>query len=577
VTVWPLLLLFLGVVLGAAIPLGRYTARVSTGRAPLLEPLLGPLERLLYRLAGVDAREEMTWPRYARAMLFFNAAGFAGLYLLERLQGFLPLDVLSAPGVPPFGAFDTAVSFVTNTNWQSYPPERVMSTLTQVAGLTVQNFLSAATGIAVLLALIRGLSGRGAGTVGNFWVDMVRTTLYLLLPLSLVLAVALVSQGVVQTFTHPIEAEMVDGSVSSPTGRSATQRIPVGPVASQVAIKQLGSNGGGFYNANSAHPFEDPTPLSGFLELAAILLLPVALCETFGVMVGDLRQGRALLAAMLVIFIPLALMGMTFEERGNPDLAPLGVDQATTAAQSGGNMEGKEVRFGPVFSALWAAATTATSNGSVDSMHDSFTPLGGLVPLALMQLGEVVFGGVGSGLYGMVLFVVVAVFAAGLMVGRTPSYLGKKIEPFEMKVATLALVVMPLVVLIGTAIAVVVPSARTGAFNPGPHGFSEILYAFSSAGNNNGSAFAGLDAATPFYTLVLGVVMIAGRYWIAIPVLALAGALAAKRPAPASAGTLPTHTPTFVLWLVAVVLIVGGLTFFPALALGPIAEHLLLP
>jgi K+-transporting ATPase ATPase A chain len=462
-----------------------------------------------------------------------------------------------------------------------------MSYLTQMAGLTVQNFVSAATGMAVLAALARGFArrpslrpspwqGEGGVGVGNFWADLTRGTLYVLLPLALVLALALVSQGVVQTFSPYQTADLLQPTTDSKGQKITAQTIAVGPAASQIAIKQLGTNGGGFFNVNSAHPFENPTPLSNFLEVLAILLIPAALCYTFGRMVGDTRQGWAILAAMTILFVLLLGLAAWAEQNGNPALTGLGVDQLASDLQPGGNMEGKEARFGIANSALWATATTAASNGSVNSMHDSFTPLGGLAPLWLMQLGEVVFGGVGSGLYGMLAFVIVAVFVAGLMVGRTPEYLGKKIEAYEMKMASLVILIPVLLVLGGAALAATTPAGQVSIFNPGPHGFSEVLYAFSSAGNNNGSAFAGLNANTPFYNVALGLAMLAARYWLIVPMLAIAGALAAKKKAPAGAGTLPTHTPLFIGWLIGVVIIVGALSFVPALALGPIAEQLAL-
>jgi K+-transporting ATPase ATPase A chain len=568
--------LFLLVLVLAARPLGWYMARVFEGQPCGLQWLIGPLERLLYRLCGIDPREEMSWTGYAQAMLVFNLLGFAAVYALQRLQGVLPLNPQHLPAVPPDLAMNTAVSFATNTNWQSYAGETTLSYLTQMLGLTVQNFVSAATGIAVLVALIRGFVRRSATTIGNFWYDLVRSTLYVLLPLSVVGALLLVSQGVVQTLSPYRTVTLVEPIQGSDGKPVAEQTIALGPAASQVIIKQLGTNGGGFFNANSAHPLENPTPLTGFVELLAILLIAAALCFTFGQMVGDVRQGWAVLAAMLVIFIPLVWLGCWTEQVGNPALVARGVDQAATPHQPGGNMEGKELRFGIAQSTLWAAATTAASNGSVNSMHDSYTPLGGLVPMWLMQLGEVVFGGVGSGLYGMLVFAIIAVFIAGLMVGRTPEYLGKKIEAFEMKMAALVILIPPLVVLAGTALAVATTWGGSSIANPGPHGFSEILYAFSSAGNNNGSAFAGLNANTPFYNLTLGLAMLVARYWLAIPVLAIAGSLAAKKLTPAGAGTLPTHTPLFVALLVGVVILVGALTFVPALALGPIAEQLMM-
>jgi K+-transporting ATPase ATPase A chain len=561
---WLLLAAYLAFLLLLVKPLGLYMARVYEGERTVLAPVLGSLERLFYRLAGVEPRDEMDWKAYASALLLFNLLGFLFLYALLRMQGLLPLNGLGLKGVRPDLALNTAISFVTNTNWQSYSGEHTMSILSQVLGLTVQNFLSAATGMAVLVAFIRGLRGRTTNKLGNFWVDLTRSTLYILLPLALALALVLVSQGVVQSFQSGVTVQPLDSS------GAATQVLPLGPVASQVAIKQLGTNGGGYFNVNSAHPFENPTPLTNFLEMVAILLLPAALTYTFGRMVNDTRQGWAILVAMTILLVVMAGIAMWSEVQGNPALASLAVDQSM------GNMEGKEVRFGSASSALWATATTAASNGSVNSMHDSFLPLGGLVPMWLMQLGEVVFGGVGSGLYGMLAFVIIAVFVAGLMVGRTPEYLGKKIEVFEMKMAALVVLIPVLVVLLGTAVALVSPAGRAGIFNPGPQGFSEVLYAFSSAGNNNGSAFAGLGANNPFYNILLGIAMLIARYALIVPVLAMAGSLGRKKKVPASAGTLPTHTPLFIGWLIGVIVIVGALSFLPALALGPIVQQLLL-
>src|SRR3989441_4189456 len=537
----------------------------------------------------------MGWRIYALTMLIFNLAGVLAVYALQRLQGVLPLNPAGLGAVSPDSSFNTAVSFATNTNWQGYGGETTMSYLTQMVGLTVQNFASAASGMAVLVALIRGFARRSAETIGNFWVDLTRTTLYILLPLSFVFALVLVSQGVVQTFGPYAKATVVqptsydepitdkDGKPvldekGQPKAKKSTlteQVIAVGPAASQIAIKQLGTNGGGFFNANSAHPFENPTPLSNFFELLAILLIPAALCYTFGVMVRDTRQGWVLLAAMTVIFVGMLLTAFVAEQRGAV-FVKQGVDHTASPLQSGGNMEGKEVRFGIANSALWATATTAASNGSVNSMHDSFTPIGGLVPLWIIQLGEVVYGGRGSELYGMVVFAIIAVFVAGLMVGRTPEYLGKKIEAYEMKMSSLVILIPPAVVLAGTPPAAPPPGGKAGPANPGAHGFSEILYGFSSAGNNNGSAFAGLSANTPFYNTALGFAMLFARYWLAIPTLAIAGSLARKKIVPAGAGTLPTDTPLFVGLLVGVVILVGALTFVPALALGPIVEHLAL-
>jgi K+-transporting ATPase ATPase A chain len=589
------LALYIVVLIALAKPLGTYMANVYEGRS-VVTRLGAPLEGLIYRLCGVDAEKEMRWTQYALAMLWFNLLGLVAVYAFQRLQAELPLNPQAFGAVSPDSSFNTAVSFASNTNWQGYGGETTMSYLTQMLALTVQNFVSAATGMAVLIALIRGLVRHTAQTIGNFWVDLTRSTLYILLPLSLLLAVVLVSQGVVQTLspyhTVPLvesveyDAPRLDAAgqpLKDKQGNPVTEKVvqkeqilAVGPAASQIAIKQLGTNGGGFFNVNSAHPFENPTPLSNFLEVLAILLIPAALCYTFGRMVGDTRQGWAILSAMTIVFVVLLALCTVSEQAGNPVLAKLGVDQTASELQSGGNMEGKEARFGVVNSALWATATTAASNGSVNSMHDSYTPLGGLVPMWLMQLGEVIFGGVGSGLYGMIVFAIVAVFVAGLMIGRTPEYLGKKIEAFEIKMSAIVVLVPLVAVLAGTAIAVMVDAGRVGVANPGAHGFSEILYAFSSAGNNNGSAFAGLSANTPFYNTALGLAMLFSRYWLAVPTLALAGSLAAKKKIPVGAGTLPTHTPLFVAFLISVVVIVGALTFIPALALGPIVEHLML-
>jgi K+-transporting ATPase ATPase A chain len=556
------------VLLALVKPLGAYMARVYDGQPCGLDRVMGPVERLVFRLARVRASEDMGWKTYASAVLAFNLVSLLVVYALQRLQGVLPWNPQGLAAPSAHLAFNTAVSFATNTNWQAYGGETTMSYLTQMGALTVQNFVSAATGMAVLVAFVRGLARRTATGLGNFWADLVRTTHYILLPLSLVLALALVSQGVVQTLApYP---------TATPLQPGPEQQIAVGPAASQIAIKQLGTNGGGFFNVNSAHPFENPTPFSNFLQLLAILLIPAALTYTFGRLVHDTRQGWAVLAAMLVIFVPLLIGVCAFEQQGNPALARLGVDQQASPAHSGGNMEGKEVRFGIANSGLWAAATTAASNGSVNSMHDSFTPLGGLVPMWLMQLGEVVFGGVGSGLYGMLVFAIIAVFVAGLMVGRTPEYLGKKIEAFEMKMAAIVILVPAACVLVGTALAMSVAPGLAGVFNPGAHGFSEVLYAFSSASNNNGSAFGGLGAGNAFYCGALGIAMLAGRYWIIVPVLAIAGSLVRKKATPVGPGTLPTHGPLFVALLVGAVILVGALTFVPALALGPIVEHLML-
>ena len=570
------LALYMAVLLALVKPLGWYMARVYEGRPCGLDRILGPLEQLIYRIAGVHADDEMRWTTYAWAMLLFNMLGLLVVFGFQLFQGLLPLNPQGFGAVRPDLAFNTAVSFATNTNWQNYGGETTLSYLTQMLGLTVQNFVSAASGMAVLVALIRGIARRSAGTIGSFWVDLTRTTLYILLPLSLLLAIALVSQGVVQTFDSYRQVRLLQ-PINDASGQVIqTQTVAVGPAASQVAIKQLGTNGGGFFNINSCHPFENPTPLSNFLEVLAILLIPAALCYTFGRMVGDVRQGWAVLLAMLVIFVPMLGVCYLSESNGNPGLATLGVDQSSSALQVGGNMEGKEVRFGVANSALWATATTAASNGSVNSMHDSYTPLGGMVSMWMMQLGEVIFGGVGSGLYGMLMFAIIAVFVAGLMVGRTPEYLGKKVEAFEMKMASLVILIPPMLVLVGTAVAVATQAGRSAVANGGPHGFSEILYAFSSTSNNNGSAFAGLSADRPFYNIALALAMMIGRYGLAVPVLAVAGSLAAKKYVPPSAGTLPTHKPLFIGWLAGVVVIVGALAFLPALALGPIVEHLLL-
>ena len=590
------LALYLVVLIALAKPLGAYMARVYQGQPAFLNRIGAPFERLLYRVCGVDPQREMLWTEYALATILFNIVGLLVVYGLQRLQGILPLNPQGLGAVSPDLAFNTAVSFATNTNWQSYAGETTLSYLPQMLGLTVQNFVSAASGMAVLVALIRGFQRTSAATIGNFWVDLTRSTLYILLPLSIVGAVILVSQGVVQTFSpyqtvelvQPVtydqpktdtSGQAVKDEKGNPVMESTTakeQIIAVGPAASQIMIKQLGTNGGGFFNVNSAHPLENPTPLSNFLEVLSILLIAAALCYTFGVMVKDTRQGWAVLAAMTIIFVALLALCAWAENRGNPVLASLGVDQSAGAAQPGGNMEGKEVRYGIANSALWATATTAASNGSVNSMHDSFTPLGGLVPMWLMQLGEVIYGGVGSGLYGMLMFAIIGVFVAGLMIGRTPEYLGKKIEAFEMKMAAIAILIPPILALGFTAIAVMLPAGVSSMANPGTHGFSEVLYAYSSAGNNNGSAFAGLNANTPFYNTTLGIAMWLARYWLMVPVLAIAGSLAAKKTVPVSPGTLPTHTPLFVVLLISTVLLVGALTFVPALALGPIVEDFML-
>jgi len=599
---WIQICMFVGVLLATVKPLGWFMSRVFQGQPCGLDRVLGPVERGMYRLAGVDPKSEMSWKSYAVAAMLFNFLGFAFVYLILRLQDRLPLNPQAFPAHTPDSAFNTAVSFATNTNWQGYGGEISMSYVSQMLALGVQNFVSAATGIAVLIAMIRGFTRRSVDTIGNFWVDLTRSTVYVLLPLSTLLALVLVSQGVVQNF-QPYQSvallqsvsinEPVIGADGTPSvdaeGNAITQKkeiteqlLPMGPAASQIAIKQLGTNGGGYFNVNSAHPYENPTPLTNFLQMLSILVIPGALCWTFGDMVGDRRQGWAMLIAMLVIFVPLVIGVVAAEQSGVPSQFNLGVDQVASDSQSGGNMEGKELRFGIVSSGIWVATTTAASNGSVNSMHDSYTPLGGLVPMWLMQLGEVVFGGVGSGLYGMLMFAIVAVFVAGLMVGRTPEYLGKKIEAYEMKMASLVILIPPLVVLIGTAVAVVGPGldyisgtdVKGNLNNPGAHGYSEVLYAFTSAGNNNGSAFAGLTANEPFYNSALGIAMWVSRFWLMIPVLALAGSLARKKYTPPGAGTLPTHNTLFVVLLVGAVVLVGALTFVPALALGPIVEHL---
>ncbi|MEO5327653.1 MAG: potassium-transporting ATPase subunit KdpA [Magnetococcus sp. THC-1_WYH] len=564
--------LYLALLLLLAWPLGITMAKIYGDAIPPWMRWITPLERGIYRLCGIRPDQEMSWSRYALAMLALNLLGLLTVYLLQRVQSWLPFNPQAMANITPDSALNTAISFASNTNWQGYGGETTMSYLTQMCGLTVQNFLSAATGMAVLAALMRAFTRRESGVIGNFWVDMTRSILYILLPLSLLLSLALVGQGVVQTFEPYRSVHLVQ-----PIEKGVTEQvIALGPTASQVAIKQLGTNGGGFFNVNSAHPLENPTPFSNILEMLSILLIPAALCFTFGSIVGDHRQGIVILAAMTLVFTALLILCTSAEQAGNPLFQRLGLEVTASDTTPGGNMEGKEVRFGIVNSAIWATATTAASNGSVNAMHDSFTPLGGLVPMGLMQLGEVIFGGVGSGLYGMIIFALVAVFVSGLMIGRTPEYLGKKVEAFEIKMASVAILVPCLAVLLGTAIAVASESGRAGIANPGIHGFSEILYAFSSAGNNNGSAFAGLSANTPFYNMMLGIAMLLARYWVIIPVLAIAGSLAAKKTIPLSAGTLPTHTPLFVVLLIGTVIIVGALTFLPALALGPIVEHVLM-
>ena len=591
-----LIAVYLAVALLCVKPMGLYISHVMEGR-PIWPLRIGaPAERLIYRVCGVDPAAEMGWKKYAIALVLFNGLGALAAYLLQRVQLWLPLNPQQFANVSADSAFNTAVSFVTNTNWQGYSGESTMSYLTQMAGLAVQNFLSAATGIVVAVALIRGLARHSVKTIGNFFVDVTRATLYILVPLSTLLALFLVSQGVVQNFSAYKEATTLDtvayqqpkvDAAGNPLKDAAgnpllenlttrTQTLPMGPMASQEAIKELGTNGGGFVNANSAHPYENPTALSNFLEMLAMILIPASLTYTFGRMVGDTRQGWAVLATMTLLFLALLATAVHSEQQGNPLVAKLGVDQAASVLQPGGNMEGKEARFGIAASALFATITTGTSCGAVNSMHDSFTPLGGFVPLFNMQLGEVVFGGVGTGLYSMLIFALIGVFIAGLMIGRTPEYLGKKIEAFEIKMSSIAILVMPFIVLVGTAVAVSLTAGQAAVANPAAHGFSEILYAFTSASNNNGSAFAGLSANTPFYNTALGLVMWFGRYWPIIAVLAIAGSLAGKKRVPVTAGTMLTHGPTFVILLIGTVLLVGALTFVPALALGPIVEHLTL-
>ena len=557
-------------------PLGWYIAKVYEGEAPLLGRFLGGLERLIYRICAVNQDEEMTWKAYAWAVMVFSAVSVLALYFLQRVQHFLPLNPMGMGPVAPDLAWNTAMSFTTNTDWQSYGGETTMSYLTQMSGMVVQNFASAAVGMAVMVALIRGMRAVRGKTLGNFWVDLCRGVLYILLPISVVLAVVFVWQGIPQTLKPSQTAQLIQ-PVKDSNGKVVTQQvIATGPVASQLAIKQIGTNGGGYFNTNSAHPYENPSQLTMFLELFWVLAIPSALCYTFGKMLGDTRQGWVLWAAMALIFIPCLWLCVSSEQAGNPAFTKLGVDQTHTAFQPGGNMEGKEVRAGIATSAFWGTAVTATSNGSVVSMHDSYTPLGGLVPLVLIKLGEVIYGGVGCGIYGVMVFVIIAVFMAGLMVGRTPEYMGKKIEAYEVKMAAVAALVPSFFILFGTAIALLVKPGLAGLANSGPHGLSEALYAFASAGGNNGSAFAGLNAATPFWDTLLGLTIFAGRFWVIIPVLAIAGSLVGKRVHPASPGTLPTHTPLFVFFLACTIVIVGALTFFPAWSLGPVVEHLVM-
>ncbi|VWD40953.1 ATPase [Burkholderia lata] len=587
--------LFVVVLLAAAVPVARYLSAVMDGSSRVVR-MFGPLERALYRIAGVDAGSEMNWKQYAVATIAFNALGALFLYGLLRLQGLLPGNPQQFGAMTVDGAFNTAVSFVTNTNWQDYTPEQTVSYLTQMLGLTVQNFLSAATGIVVVIALIRGFARHTAQTIGNFWVDLTRVTMYVLVPMSMIIAALLMSQGVIQNMKSYQDVPVLQAStyaapkldaqgnpVKDDKGNAVTvptpltkQTLAMGPVASQEAIKMLGTNGGGFFNANSAHPYENPTPFANFLQIFSILIIPAALALVFGRMIGDRRQGIAVLAAMTVAFVLAIGAEVSAEQGGNPTLAALHVDQSTNALQPGGNMEGKETRFGIAQTGIFTVATTAASCGAVDTMHDSLTPLGGLVPMLLMQLGEVIYGGVGSGLYGMLVFALLAVFVAGLMIGRTPEYVGKKIEAYEMKMVSIVVLLTPLLVLVGTSIAVLADAGKAGIANPGPHGFSEILYAFSSAANNNGSAFAGLTVGTPFYNWMTAIAMWFGRFGTIVPVLAIAGSLAAKKRIAVTSGTLPTHGPLFVVLLLGTVLLVGALTYVPALALGPGVEHLMM-
>ena len=587
---------FLGVTLVCVKPLGSYMAAVMEGKPNLATRAGGPVEGFLYRISGVNDRHEMAWPQYAAALLLFNVLGAVIVYALQRLQFWLPLNPQHFPAVGPDSSFNTAVSFVTNTNWQGYSGESTMGYLVQMAGLAVQNFLSSATGIAVAIAMIRGFVRHSAQTIGNFWVDVTRATLYVLLPLSVVLALALASQGVIQNLDAYKDATTVEtltyqnpktdaagnpikdaaGNAVTETATTQTQTLPMGPIASQEAIKELGTNGGGFYNANSGHPYENPTPLTNWLEMLGMFVIAFALTYTFGKMVGDTRQGWVLLAAMLVLFVSLATLAFHSEQRGNPLIAKQGVEQVMSPTQPGGNMEGKETRFGIAASSLFAAIATGTSTGAVNTTHDSMTPLGGFVPLFLMQLGEIAPGGVGTGIYSMLIFAILGVFIAGLMIGRTPEYLGKKIESLEMKLTSVFILTTPFAVLIGTAVAVATSAGKAGVANPGPHGFSEILYAFTSAANNNGSAFMGLTASTVFYNLATGLAMWFGRFWPIVAALAIAGSLAAKKRVPVNEGTMPTHGPLFVVLLLGSILLIGVLTYVPALALGPVVEHFML-
>nr|WP_088512081.1 potassium-transporting ATPase subunit KdpA [Burkholderia ubonensis] len=568
---WTQVGVFLFVLTFLVKPLGTAIARIALGDLPGPLRRVAVVERAIYRLAGVAPDEEMDWKRYAVALVAFNALGAAALYLLQRIQVWLPLNPQHLPNVEPGLAFNTAVSFATNTSWQAYAGETTLSHLTQMLGIGVQAFLSAASGMVVMLALIRGLVRRGSKTIGNVWIDLTRMTLYVLVPLAALFAAAFIGQGVVQNFAPNREVAIVQPHSSTP---AAALTLPMGPVASQESIKLMSGDGGGFFNANSAHPYENPTPFANFLQMLAMLIIPAALCHTFGTMIQDRRQGWTIYAAMLTLFVAAAAMVIRAEQAAGPALSAPGIDTVASASQPGGNMEGKETRFGIVSSALYATVSTSSGDGAVDAMHDSFTPLGGLVPMALMQTGEVVFGGPGSGLYSMLMVVLLAVFVAGLMIGRAPEYVGKKIEAYEMKMVSIAILATPAIVLVGTAIAAVTPAGVAGLGNPGAHGFSEMLYAFSSAANNNGSAFAGLSANTTFYDTSLAAAMWFGRFTVIVPVLAIAGSLAAKQRRAAGAGTLPTHGPLFVCMLLSTVVLVTLLTFLPALALGPIAEHL---
>jgi len=588
--------LILGAVILCAKPLGAYIADVMEGRPILALRIGGRFERLIYRLCGVDARHDMTWSQYTIALLVFNLIGALAIYGLQRLQLWLPLNPQKMAAVSPDSSFNTAISFITNTNWQGYSGESTMGYLVQMAGLAVQNFLSAATGLVVAIALIRGFKRHSVKSIGNFWVDVTRSSLYVLLPLSAVLALVLISQGVIQNFDAYKDVTTVekltydnpksdaegnplkdkDGNPVTESVTTQTQTLPMGPVASQESIKELGTNGGGFFNANSAHSYENPTTLSNLLEMAAILLIPFALTYTFGKMIGDTRQGWAVMISMLLIFSAMAALAFYSEQQGNPLIAKQGIDVLASPLQSGGNMEGKETRFGIAASALFATETTATSTGAINGWHDSMMPMGGFVPLFLIQLGEMVPGGVGSGMYTILIFAILGVFIAGLMIGRTPEYLGKKIEAREMKLASIFILTTPFVVLLGTAVGVMTAAGTAGIANPGAHGFSEILYAFSSAGNNNGSAFGGLSVNTPFYNVALGIAMWVGRFWPIVAALAIAGSLAAKKRVPVTEGTMPTHGPLFITLLIGTILLIGVLNYIPALALGPVVEHFML-